>query len=375
MQDKSKPSVAKRGLTIIGTVIVIAGAGAAVSGGAAILTDRAAQAPSPNAADITPVSVRALTYEDHYTVTRRFLGQVESNADVTLSFELGGRLAALPVEEGAAIEKGDVVAQLDTALLEAEVIRLNASRDATLAQLGFAETRLRRATELLGDGFSSQETLDQAQATHDELKARIAEIDAALQTVQINIDKSIIRAPLAGRIGTLAVEAEETLGAGQHVLSLIETTDPVIRVGVPLDLSPEMLQRATIEIEGAPHQAELKQLRPDIDPVTRTRTALFRILADTAPTFGQTATLLIDAPVQARGAWVPMDALQEGSGSIWTVLVVDEGIVRTADVELLHVQRDGAYVRGTFTDGAQLIRTGAHRVVPGQQVAVLKAEG
>lgn len=373
MQDKSKPSFVRRGLTLIGTVIVIAGAGAAVSVGADILTDRAAQAPAPVAADITPVAVRTLAFEDHYTVTRRFLGQVEANADVTLSFELGGRLATLPVEEGAAIAKGDIIARLDTALLETEATRLQASRNATQAQLGFAETRLTRATELLGDGFSSQETLDQARATRDELRARIDEIDAGLQTVQINLDKSILRAPFAGRVGTLAVEANETLGAGQHVLSLIETTAPVIRVGLPLDLSPDMLKRPTIEIDGVPYQGELKQLRPDIDPVTRTRTALFRIAADAALTFGQSATLLIDAPVAARGAWVPMDALQEGSGSIWTVLVVNEGTVQTAAVELLHVQSERAYVRGTFVDGTQLIETGAHRVVPGQKVSVLAA--
>ncbi|MEL6841046.1 MAG: efflux RND transporter periplasmic adaptor subunit [Pseudomonadota bacterium] len=375
MQGNTKPSFVRRGLTAIGTLIVIAGAGAAVSVGADILTDRAAQVPPPVAADITPVSVRPLTFEDEYMVTRRFLGQVEANTDAALSFELGGRLAALPVDEGAAVNAGDTIARLDTALLEAENTRLLASRNATLAQLNFAETRLTRATELLGDGFSSQETLDQARATRDELVARIAEIDAALQTVSINLEKSVIHAPFSGRVGTLAVEANETLGAGQHVLTLIETTAPIVRVGLPLDLSPDMLQNTTIEIDGQPYDATLKQLRPDIDPVTRTRTALFRISADTAPAFGQTATLLINAPVAATGAWVPVDALQEGAGSIWTILVVDDGIVRTAAVELLHVQSDRAYVRGTFAEGAQLISTGAHRLVPGQKVAVLSAEG
>ncbi|MEM9787907.1 MAG: efflux RND transporter periplasmic adaptor subunit [Pseudomonadota bacterium] len=376
MQGNTKPGFVRRGLTAIGTLIVIAGAGAAVSVGADILTDRAAQVPPPVAADITPVSVRPLTFEDEYMVTRRFLGQVEANTDVAISFELGGRLAALPVEEGAAVTEGEVIAQLDTALLEAENTRLQASRDATLAQLNFAETRLTRATELLGDGFSSQETLDQARATRDELVARIAEIDAALRTVAINLEKSVIHAPFSGSVGTLAVEANETLGAGQHVLTLIETTAPIVRVGLPLDLSPDMLENATIEIDGQRHDATLKQLRPDIDPVTRTRTALFRLSADIiAPAFGQTATLLINAPVLATGAWVPVDALQEGAGSIWTILVVDDGIVRTAAVELLHVQSDRALVRGTFAEGAQLISTGAHRLVPGQKVAVLAAEG
>ncbi|MEL6681868.1 MAG: efflux RND transporter periplasmic adaptor subunit [Pseudomonadota bacterium] len=375
MQGKSKPGFVRRGLILAGTLIVIAGAGTAVSVGAEILTDRAAQTPPPVAADLTPVTVRSVTFEDAYTLSRQFLGQIEANAEIVVSFELGGRLAELTVEEGAFVAQNEVIARLDTALLEAEAARLEASRDATLAQLNFAETRLTRATELLGDGFSSQETLDQALATRNELAARIAEIDAGLQTVQINLAKSVIRAPFSGRVGILAVEANETLAAGQHVLTLIDTSTPVMRVGLPLDISPETLQMVKVEIEGRTYPAALKQLRPDIDPVTRTRTALLNVLTDAAPAFGQSATLMIDTTVTARGAWVPIDALQEGSGSIWTVLIVDEGIVRTAAVELLHVQSDRAYVQGTFMEGAQLIEAGAHRLVPGQQVNVIKTKG
>ena len=114
-------------------------------------------------------------------------------------------------------------------------------------------------------------------------------------------------------------------------------------------------------------------IRPDIDPVTRTRTALFALDTDDAPTFGQTATLSIDMQIAARGTWVPVDALQEGSGSIWNVLVVEDGTVRTAAAELLHAETDRAFVRGSFAEGATLIRSGAHRVVPGQEVTILTA--
>jgi len=51
-------------------------------------------------------------------------------------------------------------------------------------------------------------------------------------------------------------------------------------------------------------------------------------------------------------------------------LVVQDDVVRTADVEVLYAQSDRAYVRGTFDTNAQIIRTGAHRVVPGQQVTI-----
>ncbi len=373
METQAKPTILRRGLTLVGTLITIGIAGAVVAIGTGFLNDRAQAVPAPQAAELIPVAVDVMQVEESYTIPRRFIGQVEAGTEATLSFELGGKLAELTADEGDPVTQGQVIARLDTALLQAERARLEASRKATDAQLEFAESRLLRATELQGQGFSSQETLDQARATRDELVARIAEIDAGIASVDINMQKSEIRAPFDGRVGAQSADITETLSAGQPVLSLIETSEPIVRIGLPLDLSPEALADAKIDIEGVIYPAELRRMRPDIDPVTRTRTALFALDTDDAPTFGQTATLSIDMQIAARGTWVPVDALQEGSGSIWNVLVVEDGTVRTAAAELLHAETDRAFVRGSFAEGATLIRSGAHRVVPGQEVTILTA--
>lgn len=372
MEKTKKPNVLGRIGILAGTALVIAIAIAGVGLGSDVLAQRAEDAPAPDAASLTSVAVSPVQFEDHYVTTRRFLGQVEAKANVVLSFELGGRLAALAFDEGQHVAKGDVIARLDTALLEAERTRLLASRDATTAQFVFAETRLKRAEQLQGDGFSSQETLDQARATRDELAGRIAEIEAGLSTIEINVEKSVLRAPFDGRVGARDIEVSETVNPGQMLLKLIETGAPLVRVGIPLSVTEAALQQVTIEIVGQRYFAELQQLRPDIDPTTRTRTALLALQSDQALTFGQTATLMIETKVPARGAWVSLDALQQGSGSIWTVLVVEDGIVRTAAVEVLFQQSDRAFVQGSFVEGAKLIHTGAHRVVPGQQVQVLE---
>ena len=372
MQGKKKPSVLRQIFILGGTALVIGIAVATVSVGSNALAERAENAPAPELALLTSVAVSPIQFESHYTTTRRFLGQIEATAGAVLSFELGGHLAELNVDEGETVAKGDVIARLDKALLEAEQTRMIASRGATTAQLTFADTRLKRAEQLQGDGFSSQETLDQARATRDELASRIAEIEAGIATVAINIEKSVIRAPFDGRAGAVDVEAAETVNAGQMVLTLIETAPPLLRVGIPLSVAKDDLERVTIEVAGEQYAAKLQQLRPDIDPTTRTRTALFAVQTEAELAFGQTANLMVETDVAARGAWVSLDALQQGSGSIWTVLVVQDDIVRTAAVEVLYQQSDRAFVQGSFTEGTQLIHTGAHRVVPGQQVQVLQ---
>ncbi len=367
--------LAKRLAMIAGTVVVIGCAGAAVTFGSQALANRVAETPTPDPASVLPVSVLPITFESEYTTQRRFLGQIEPATQAHLSFELNGKLAELLLGEGDTVSQGDVMARLDTSLLDAERQRLLASQNATRAQLTFAESRLARAVELQADGFTSQETLDQTRATFDELISRISEIDAALLTLQINIEKSVLRAPFAGRVGAQDVEEMETLTAGQSVLSLIETSTPQVRVGLPLHLSADDIEEVSIAVNGVEYPATLDQLRPDIDPSTRTRTALFKLHGDTSFAFGQSATLMLETAVPATGAWVGLDALQQGSGSIWTVLVVEDDIVRNAAVEVLYLQDDRAFVRGSFPEGTQMIKSGAHRVVPGQQVRILSGEG
>lgn len=374
---KTKPSLIWRGTRwIVSTTLtlaVVAGAGAAVFLGANTLADRAAATEVPAPAAKSQVSVRPLGIEDGYTLPRRFIGQVEAAASVPLSFELAGRLTRLDVVEGQAVEAGQVIARLDTVLLEAERDRLIASRTATRAQLTFAEGRLARAEQLNDQGFASQEALDQALANRDELSARIAETDAALATVAINLEKSVLKAPFDGRVGRQNVDGMETLLPGQAVVTLIASEKPQVRVGLPLTLAPEVVSHAEIEIDGRRYSALLAQLRPDIDPVTRTRTALFDVVGDAPLLFGQTATLEINSVVKEAGAWVALDALQESAGGFWTILVVSNGIVRNAAVEVLHAESERAFIRGTFENGADVITTGAHRVVPGQRVDVLQA--
>ena len=239
-------------------------------------------------------------------------------------------------------------------------------------QLVFAESQVARNEKLSDSGFASTQRLDQAVATRDEVQARIAETDAALSSVEIRIRKSRLRAPFTGHVAERIVDGGETLAPGQQVLRLVDTTATTVRVGVPLATDMDQLKDAQVIVGAQTFQARLESVRPDIDPVTRTRTAILSI--DTPPNlaFGRTATVVLTDRIETPGAWVPMDSVQEGRGSVWTVLVVDDDSkVRNAAVEILHAEADRMYVRGSFESGAQLIEAGPQRVTPGQTVRVM----
>jgi hypothetical protein len=111
-------------------------------------------------------------------------------------------------------------------------------------------------------------------------------------------------------------------------------------------------------------------LRPDIDPVTRTRTALFDVDAGADLAFGQTARLILRETHQTPGVWVAATALREGLRGQWTLLAVDaDNTVRALSVQVVHIAGDQVYVRGAFPDGLRLIASGPQRVTVGQMVA------
>lgn len=379
MPEAMKRSILKRALTVTGRLVfttgVVAIAGAALVFGVGVLNNRAAAVPEPEAAAPIPVEARTIELADGYTVQRAFTGQVEARSSVDLSFELGGRLTQLTAEEGDHVEQGQIIAKLDTDLLQAEVTRLKAARAASAAQLVFAESRLSRAEQLQKQGFTSTETLDQALAARDELLNRIAEIDAAMRAVDINIEKSVLYAPFSGQIATQSVDAQETISAGQHIVRVMETSVPEVRVGLPLHITEADLATASVNIDNVSIPATLRRLRPDLDQVTRTRTALFALDPQTDVVFGRTVALHLDTHIATEGAWVPVDALQSGEGSVWRILVIDDSTIRHAAVEIIHIDGSHAYIRGTFEDGMQFVTSGGHRVVAGQTVTVLEQEG
>ena len=88
--------------------------------------------------------------------------------------------------------------------------------------------------------------------------------------------------------------------------------------------------------------------------------------------------LVLPRTVSARGTWLPLSALTEGRKGLWSVLTIAERegapVVEREAAEILHIDGDRAFVRGTFAEGARLLLDGTNRVTPGQNVA-LAGEG
>lgn len=378
-QTSTKPHSAYRFLPFLGTIVVSGAFIAAAAGGIALLHTRAAAELQPQPAAPTVVATTTISIVPGYERTTSYVGRLEPARETALAFERSGLVTDIVPDEGDAVRAGDVIARMDTAGLASRRRQLVAQRRAFEAQRTLAKATLQRQSKLKTSGWSPDQRLDEAESNFATLTANIEATSAQIAGIDIDIAKSVLKAPFSGTIAHRSVDEGAVVASGAPVVDLLESTEPRARIGLPPDVAATLgTDRSyALRIGDRQRTARLIARRPDLEKGTRTVTALFELsAAGNQLPFGELVTIELNATVNERGAWVPLAALKEGRRGLWTILSTttedDAQVVAPEAVELLYATADRAFVRGTFKDGTRIISRGTSRIVPGQRIALAK---
>lgn len=386
-------------------------------------------------ARLLPVETFTLEAHSAYRTTRAYTGKVVARQTSDLSFERTGKLVDLAVDEGDSVALGLPLATLDTQVLRTTQHQLQAQRaqaiarlaemragprretiDAAQAQvreqraeLALAGLQRRRRQHLVEKGVIAREQfdaadagvktwqarLDAAQHHLDELlagtrpeqiraqEALVAQFDARLAAIEIDVDKSVLKAPFAGKVARRLVDEGMVVTAGQPLFRLVEDTQPEVHVGLPpfvaAKLTPGRAQ--LIRIGQTTHQAQVVRILPELDTLTRTVLTVLTLSTShkglVVP--GQVARLALEETIDTPGFWLPLTALTKGERGLWSCFALvpdaegDVSVFRTEHrlVEILHTDNSRVFVRGLLQAGERLVKTGTHRLVAGQRVQAL----
>jgi HlyD family secretion protein len=198
-----------------------------------------------------------------YFRTPPLLGFVSGNGrleatEVDIATKFNGRVEDVLFDEGDRVELGQIVARMDTASLEAQlaeaeasVIRARKQRITAIAivaqrksECNLARKNLSRANKLYEKGIISVQELDQEIATNDVAESRCdaAEADVAnaeagieaeiAQTERLmsDINDSVLKSPLSGRVQYRLAEPGEVLAAGGKVMTIVNLADVYMTV-------------------------------------------------------------------------------------------------------------------------------------------------
>ncbi|MCX7305449.1 MAG: efflux RND transporter periplasmic adaptor subunit [Hyphomicrobiales bacterium] len=164
------------------------------------------------------------------TVEVSATGTLQPLIQVDISSELSGVVRSVAVEENQIVKKGDVLAELDTTRLAAQIDGAEASVKSAEAKVMEAKTTqteteqaFTRAEQLLKRGMTSQQALDTAIAARDRAVANVAIADAnlaiseaALKQQDADLVKSTIYAPIDGIVLTRSVNPGQTVASSMQ---------------------------------------------------------------------------------------------------------------------------------------------------------------
>lgn len=219
-------SSSRRRFWITGTAVVALGAAAA----AGFAVQAASKEPATAAATPPPaaVSVAEVVQRD-VAAWSEYAGRLEAVERVDIRPRVAGTVQAVHFREGALVKKGDLLLTIDPAPYAAAVERAAAQVAAAEARAGHARSEQSRAKRLLSEDAISQREHDERTQASAEAEANLRAARAALQSAQLDLGYTAVRAPVAGRVGRLEITVGNVVASGPSapVLTTLVSVNPI----------------------------------------------------------------------------------------------------------------------------------------------------
>ena len=307
----------------------------------------------------TPVEIASV---QQGSVKDRFeaVGSMEADEEIRVVAEIEGRIAKLPFEEGAAIRRGQVIAQFDDAEWRAEVSRAEAVRDQN-------EKAYERWKSVVEQKAGAQQDLEDALA-----RLKVAEAELAL--AQSRLRKARITAPFAGVVGARRVSPGEFLSPGDVITDLAKLDEMRVTFSAPERFVPHLKLGATVHVSvtaypGEEFEGHIDVIEPMIDPQTRNARILARV-----PNVGQRLRPGMSANVAAtlsertKALTIPSEAVIAEGDQFFVYLIKPDSTVTRVSLTLGTRLPDAVEVLGQLEPGANIVRAGHQKLFEGAKV-------
>jgi HlyD family secretion protein len=287
--------------------------------------------------------------------TVSILGTIAARYDMPIGVEGdAGRIAAIYVEAGDHVKRGQVLARLNVSVLEPQVANLEAALEQARAEAELADAEYRRAQAVSASGALSAEETQRRKSTAVTAAAKVKVAAAQLAEAQARLARAAVRAPADGLILTRNVEVGQTATPGGEALfrlsengevelrgQVSEQDLPLLRVGQSVD----------VRLTGLTHlyQGHVRLLGAVIDP--QTRLGMVRVALAPDPNLRPGAFARAEVTVSsADRAVLPQTAvLTDDKGSSYVLIVNAKNKIERRAVHVSGIVPNGV----TIADGVK----------------------
>ncbi|HEY3032682.1 MAG TPA: efflux RND transporter periplasmic adaptor subunit [Bradyrhizobium sp.] len=217
--------MSKRNLILFAGALAIAALAAFVT--RSLWTDGGASAQGPQRARVVSVDV-AKAERKPVPVDVDAIGTVTPISSVALKSRVETTIVSVHFEDGAKVNQGDLLFTLDARQIDAQIEQAEGMLARDQAQLEGAQRDVRRYSDLIGKGATTQVNLDNAKTQADILIGTIKADQSALDNLKVQKSYTTIHAPFSGRISAANVKVGNFVRPADTVpLAVINQMAPV----------------------------------------------------------------------------------------------------------------------------------------------------
>ncbi len=200
--------------------------------------------PPPAVSVARPVERQVVEW-DEYTGRLRAIDSVEVRARVS------GYLESIHFQDGAIVEKGDLLFVIDPRPFEAVLRATRAELSRAQARLDLANNDLKRAETLLEDRAISAEDYDTRSKSVQQAAAEVEAARASIQSAELDVEFTHVRAPIRGRVSRHNVSVGNLVSGGSSESTLLTTIVSLDPIHCYFDVSERaMLKYTRLNISG-----------------------------------------------------------------------------------------------------------------------------
>lgn len=297
-----------------------------------------------------------------FTETIRLTGSVESQYNITVPAEEGGRIVSWKAEKGGFVSKGQTLVQIDEAMIKA-------GYDAALAGYNMAEVNYQKQKAAFDEQAISALQLKNLEYQRDAAKAQA-------DLAKTRLEHTIVRSPISGVLNDRYADEGEMIGPGMPIAQVIDMNQMKIMVGVPERYSKELRNGLQVEFtvdafEGETFTGTIGFVASAVNPDNRTIPVEIHFANAQGKLKPQMiAAVKLKMLSSSKAVLISQDYIQQVDMGKMVVYVVNNDVAEERLVTLGGT--DGSMVRivNGLKEGDKIITVGFQNLIDKQKIKI-----
>ena len=234
---------------------------------------------------VAPISMGQITVSTTTATTMNLndedsvMGMIYSRSSPDIAAEVSGRVISVIADIGDTVEKGQVLAQIDSEKYDLQLAQSKAELARLSALLVNQELDLKRAEKLFKDSLVSEEMVDRTRAEFNALSEQINAANAQLRNSERLIEETKIKAPIQTKVAAKHIDIGDFVQNGMIVYELVDTKNLRVALSFPEYQSLKLKKGLKVFLTTPTSKDQnvetiIKEVKPSVNSNNRSITAI-----------------------------------------------------------------------------------------------------